>query len=528
MKRLIVIIVILFASLVSKGQGYPNTDSLRTYNIKYITNNAATAFTNLRLHTLLRGIIDWIDTARAGTGGGGAIGIDTLYALNDSTIRYRKNGVFRNAILKGVYDTRRKVDTAYALNDSTLQIKINGTNRNIILPGRHWNLQGVLNNGSTLTENENIVLADSLEFTSGWVIIDSLRLRSLPQKSDTTAHKPIAVDASGNVVKMAGWPGGAVTWQQTLDNSATLTENETITLADSLKFTSGNVIIADTSIIYKALAVATGTVGAGNKLRVNGNAQFKNFRAGDIEFNDALITAGNTQGVTVLGLLNDSANTNERIWSLQLGQQEFTINTWNDAVNASGTVMKAIRSGVAVTDVLLYGQFGVNHNNPRITAEIFGRDAIAIPFGNTAQRPTGDTAFIRFNTDSLKIEYHTGAAWVSVGTGSGVSGVALDDIQTHTSGATVTVSNGKNVLYVDPGSTLAALTITLPATAHNGNEIQIYFGGTLTSGTVVTSLTISGNTGQSIIQATTPSSVDAGEAIVYKYRASTSTWYRKS
>jgi hypothetical protein len=204
-----ILIFILGMLLIKNGNAqFTGTDSLRNYNNKYITNNPATAFSNLRLNTLLRGMIDWIDTARAGTGGGGALGVDTLWALNDSTIRYRKSGVFRNFVLKGVYDTRRKVDTAYALNDSTLQIKINGTNRNIILPGRHWNLQGILNNGSTLTENENIVLADSLEFTSGWVIIDSLRLRSLPMKVDTTTHKPIAVDASGNVVKMAGWPGG--------------------------------------------------------------------------------------------------------------------------------------------------------------------------------------------------------------------------------------------------------------------------------------------------------------------------------
>lgn len=211
MRTLLLIIGIALFGIKANAQGYPSTDSLRTYNIKYITNNAATAFTNLRLHTLLRGIIDWIDTARAGTGGGGALGIDTLYALNDSTIRYRRNGVFRNTILRGVYDTRRKVDTAYALNDSTLQIKINGTNRNIILPGRHWDLQGVLNNGSTLTQNENIVLADSLEFTSGWVIIDSLRLRSLPTKIDTTVYKPTAVNANGDMAKMAGWPSTGIT-----------------------------------------------------------------------------------------------------------------------------------------------------------------------------------------------------------------------------------------------------------------------------------------------------------------------------
>lgn len=193
--------------LCSAKAQFTGTDSLRNYNNRYITNNPATAFTNLRLNTLIRGVIDWVDTARAGTGGGGALGVDTLWALNDSTVRYRKSGVFRNMILKGVYDTRRKVDTAYALNDSTLQIKINGTNRNIILPGRHWTLQGVLNNGSTLTENETITLADSLTFTSGMVVINNLNLPSLPTAVDTSLVKPTGTDAAGNTYKMAGWPG---------------------------------------------------------------------------------------------------------------------------------------------------------------------------------------------------------------------------------------------------------------------------------------------------------------------------------
>lgn len=204
MKYILIIAGLLFAGTLQAQ--FTGTDSLRNYNNRYITNNPATAFTNLRLHTLLRGMIDYIDTARAGTGGGGAVGVDTLWALNDSTVRYRKNGVFKNFVLKGVYDTRRKVDTAYALNDSTLQIKINGTNRNIILPGRYWDLQGVLNNGSTLTENETITLSDSLTITSGVVIIDTLSLPSLQNTTDTTANKPVVVDASGNVLKMTNWP----------------------------------------------------------------------------------------------------------------------------------------------------------------------------------------------------------------------------------------------------------------------------------------------------------------------------------
>lgn len=119
--------------MVAFGQGFPGTDSLRRYNIKYITNNAATAFTNHRLNTLLAGVIDWIDSARVGEGG--VVGVDTIGVFNDSTLRYRKNGVWRNITVKGVYDHRRKVDTAYNLNDSTIRFLINGSARDVILPG---------------------------------------------------------------------------------------------------------------------------------------------------------------------------------------------------------------------------------------------------------------------------------------------------------------------------------------------------------------------------------------------------------
>lgn len=138
MKKIIIIIAIVFTAILAKGQGFPGTDSLRTYNNKYITTNPATAFTNNRLHTLIRGIIDWVDTARAGTGGGGAVGMDTLWTINDSTIRYRRNGSFQNHILKGVYDTRRKVDTIYKVNDTTIGFTVNHQARTIIIPGRFY------------------------------------------------------------------------------------------------------------------------------------------------------------------------------------------------------------------------------------------------------------------------------------------------------------------------------------------------------------------------------------------------------
>lgn len=108
MKKCIVFILLLIG-LKGFTQGFPGTDSMRTYNSKYITNNPATSFTNVRLHTLLRGIIDWIDTARAGTGGGGAVGVDSIAMLNDTTMRYRKNGSFKTLIIPRNLKSRRSI-----------------------------------------------------------------------------------------------------------------------------------------------------------------------------------------------------------------------------------------------------------------------------------------------------------------------------------------------------------------------------------------------------------------------------------
>lgn len=83
----------------SANAQFTGTDSLRNYNNRFITNNASAAFTNLRLHNLLAGIIDFIDTANAG--GSIALGVDTIYVTQDSIVHYKKNGVFRQFVVRG-------------------------------------------------------------------------------------------------------------------------------------------------------------------------------------------------------------------------------------------------------------------------------------------------------------------------------------------------------------------------------------------------------------------------------------------
>lgn len=140
MKKLIAILF-LFFSVGAYSQGFPSLDSLRGYNTRYTTSSALMWFTNLRGQTLLRGIIDHIDSVK--TGGAKQPLVDTLYAITDSTLRYRTyQGTFITFNLRGVYDARRKVDTAYATNDTTLRISINGTSRDIVIKGRSTGSSG--------------------------------------------------------------------------------------------------------------------------------------------------------------------------------------------------------------------------------------------------------------------------------------------------------------------------------------------------------------------------------------------------
>jgi hypothetical protein len=60
-------------------------------------------------------------------------------------------------------------------------------------------------------------------------------------------------------------------------------------------------------------------------------------------------------------------------------------------------------------------RLGVNTATPAVTTELVGTDAILIPKGNTAARPTGVSGYLRFNTTTSEFEGYNGTAWASVG-----------------------------------------------------------------------------------------------------------------
>ena len=103
---------------------------------------------------------------------------------------------------------------------------------------------------------------------------------------------------------------------------------------------------------------------------------------------------------------------------------------------------------------------------------------------------------------------------------SGTNGLLQSyDYQTPTTGFsyTFTPSSTGTVLVMNPAGTLATGTITMPASPADGMTI------TFSSSQQITALTLSGNTGQSVVSATT--FLPAKTGVTYVYRATGTTWY---
>jgi hypothetical protein len=90
--------------------------------------------------------------------------------------------------------------------------------------------------------------------------------------------------------------------------------------------------------------------------------------------------------------------------------------------------------------------------------------------------------------------------------------------QTPATGFSITIGAGVKTLILDPAGTLATGTITMPASPINGQEIRF------SSSQIITGLTVSANSGQTISNA--PTTITAGMGFGYIYRTTSTNWYR--
>jgi hypothetical protein len=85
--------------------------------------------------------------------------------------------------------------------------------------------------------------------------------------------------------------------------------------------------------------------------------------------------------------------------------------TYEDTTNVDSIGIITARSGVHITS----GNLGIGTNNPNVSLDLGSKtDAIELPQGTTAQRPSGNAPYIRYNTTNSALEFYNGTDWVEI------------------------------------------------------------------------------------------------------------------
>ena len=225
-----------------------------------------------------------------------------------------------------------------------------------------------------------------------------------------------------------------------------------------------------------------------------------------------LATAGSVPFVTASGVLGESAN-------LSFDSANNRLAVGAGTVIRSSTDTSLSRSSAGIWQA---GDGGANSNGGLLAAAHIWSNGTEGTCDSTLR---GQMVMVQGGAgvaDRLRICRKDSAdayAWAAVDNSVG--------LQVITAGPTATVADQARRVYVDPASTIASLTLTLPASPLDADQVQVFFGGTVANGvTVVTTLSIAPNTGQAISAYSTPVVAFGGDMVSYEYRAASARWYR--
>lgn len=109
------------------------------------------------------------------------------------------------------------------------------------------------------------------------------------------------------------------------------------------------------------------------------------------------------------------------------------------------------------------GNLGIKTDTPTVSLDINANDAVKLPAGTEAQRPTPATGMLRFNLDAESFEGYNGNVWGSIGggaTGGGGDDVFYENSQIITTNYSITV--GKNAMTAGPVEISNGVEVTVP------------------------------------------------------------------
>lgn len=87
--------------------------------------------------------------------------------------------------------------------------------------------------------------------------------------------------------------------------------------------------------------------------------------------------------------------------------------TYDDVTNVDSIGVITARTGINLTGA--GSSVGIRTDAPEVSLDASqATDAFALPEGTTAQRPTGDSKYMRWNSTNSALEIYNGQEWVEI------------------------------------------------------------------------------------------------------------------
>ncbi len=166
-------------------------------------------------------------------------------------------------------------------------------------------------------------------------------------------------------------------------------------------------------------------------------------------------------GGTMSGDLNMGGNKISNVADPTVGTDVVTkdyLDTFS--FNPAGTGNVDFTGNITVAGTSTFTGVGTFNNDVIINST----GSLTIPDGTEAERPTGVTGMIRFNTDITQFEGYNGSSWSSIGggaTGGGADTVFFENNNAVTTNYELTAN--KNAVSAGPITINSGVTVTVPS-----------------------------------------------------------------
>mgnify|MGYP003132465230 CR=1 FL=1 len=323
--------------------------------------------------------------------------------------------------------------------------------------------------------------------------------------------------------------GGTITFSGTSNEVEVSESSGTITVGLPNNVTVGNNLTVTGNLSVSGTTTQTGSVVTDNNFTGLTNANTGN--STDFGFHGKYVESSTTK---YAGLFYDASTDNTfRLFCDTQTAPSTTVDTSATGYAAANLVVNNITGTLAtaaqtnITSVGTLGSLtvsgdvtvdtntlkvdssnnrvGVNQASPSVSLDLGSNtDAILVPVGTTAQRPSGAAGQFRYNSTLGRFEGHNGTEFAEIGGGGGTNTFTRDSFTGNGSTTAFTLSQSiddENDLIVFNGGvfqnqaaySVSGTTLTFGTAPANGNTVIVYSVRTAVSGSNTSLATMTGD-----------------------------------